>query len=104
MFGHQLADRHQKGEDIFYFCFYMLEFLTSEEFSLASISARARFDRSRLLAGSASFWLTHSLSLSLFCSSENDKQQQQQQQQQQQSAPISFDAQMPRSDMVNVRW
>jgi len=63
MFGHQLADRHQKGEDIFYFCFYMLEFLTSEEFSLASISARARFDRS--LARWQCRFLANSLSLSL---------------------------------------
>ncbi|KAF9150142.1 hypothetical protein BG015_008049 [Linnemannia schmuckeri] len=36
--GHLLADRSQRGEDIFYFCFYFLKFIYGEEFSLSSIS------------------------------------------------------------------
>lgn len=33
-----LADRSQRGEDIFYFCFYFLKFIYDEEFSLKSVS------------------------------------------------------------------
>lgn len=36
--SHLLADRSQRGEDIFYFCFYFLKFIYGEEFSLSSIS------------------------------------------------------------------
>ncbi|KAI1316239.1 Myotubularin- protein 14 [Mortierella claussenii] len=32
------ADRSQRGEDIFYFCFYFLKFIYDEEFSLKSVS------------------------------------------------------------------
>ncbi|KAF9946535.1 Myotubularin- protein 14, partial [Mortierella alpina] len=38
LFNHLLADRSQRGEDIFYFCFYFLKFIYGEEFSLQSIS------------------------------------------------------------------
>ncbi|KAF9572444.1 Myotubularin- protein 14 [Mortierella alpina] len=38
LFNHLLADRSQRGEDIFYFCFYFLKFIYGEEFSLKSIS------------------------------------------------------------------
>ncbi|KAF9341807.1 Myotubularin- protein 14 [Linnemannia elongata] len=38
LFNHLLADRSQRGEDIFYFCFYFLKFIYGEEFSLSSIS------------------------------------------------------------------
>ncbi|XP_064483656.1 myotubularin-related protein 14-like isoform X2 [Ornithodoros turicata] len=33
LFGHNLPDRLSKGEEIFFFCFYMLKHLDSEEFS-----------------------------------------------------------------------
>ncbi|KAF9544690.1 Myotubularin- protein 14 [Mortierella hygrophila] len=39
LFNHLLADRSQRGEDIFYFCFYFLKFIYGEEFSLSSISS-----------------------------------------------------------------
>ncbi|KAG0240648.1 Myotubularin- protein 14 [Mortierella sp. GBA43] len=38
LFNHLLADRSQRGEDIFYFCFYFLKFIYDEDFSLKSIS------------------------------------------------------------------
>ncbi|KAF9580819.1 Myotubularin- protein 14 [Lunasporangiospora selenospora] len=38
LFNHLLADRSQRGEDIFYFCFYFLKFIYGDEFSLKSIS------------------------------------------------------------------
>ncbi|XP_014283485.1 myotubularin-related protein 14 [Halyomorpha halys] len=34
LFGHNLADRLSKGEEIFFFCFYFLKHLTGEEFSV----------------------------------------------------------------------
>ncbi|XP_064604588.1 myotubularin-related protein 14-like isoform X2 [Liolophura sinensis] len=34
LFGHDLTDRLQKGEEILYFCFHFLKFIASEEFSL----------------------------------------------------------------------
>uniref|UniRef100_A0A1B6DI88 Myotubularin phosphatase domain-containing protein n=1 Tax=Clastoptera arizonana TaxID=38151 RepID=A0A1B6DI88_9HEMI len=34
LFGHNLEDRKTKGEDIFYFCFYILKHLTRDEFSI----------------------------------------------------------------------
>ncbi|RDD47133.1 Myotubularin-related protein 14 [Trichoplax sp. H2] len=33
LFGHQLPERLDKGEDIFYFCFDFLQYITTEEFS-----------------------------------------------------------------------
>ena len=33
LFGHNLNDRLQKGEDILFFCFYFLQFLSSDDFS-----------------------------------------------------------------------
>lgn len=36
LFGHNLEDRKTKGEDIFYFCFYFLKHMTSEDFSVNS--------------------------------------------------------------------
>ncbi|GJJ70765.1 myotubularin-related protein 14 [Entomortierella parvispora] len=38
LFNHLLADRSQRGEDIFYFCFYFLKFIYGDEFSLKSVS------------------------------------------------------------------
>ncbi|KAF9199817.1 Myotubularin- protein 14 [Haplosporangium sp. Z 27] len=38
LFNHLLADRSQRGEDIFYFCFYFLKFIYGEEFSLKSVT------------------------------------------------------------------
>ncbi|KAF9912944.1 hypothetical protein EC991_007558 [Linnemannia zychae] len=38
LFNHLLADRSQRGEDIFYFCFYFLKFIYGDEFSLSSVS------------------------------------------------------------------
>lgn len=37
--SHLLADRSQRGEDIFYFCFYFLKFIYGEEFSLKSVAS-----------------------------------------------------------------
>jgi myotubularin-related protein 14 len=34
LFSHQLSDRASRGEDIFYFCFYFLQFIYSPEFSV----------------------------------------------------------------------
>mmetsp|Transcript_41992 Transcript_41992/g.68174 ORF Transcript_41992/g.68174 Transcript_41992/m.68174 type:complete len:868 (-) Transcript_41992:281-2884(-) len=34
LFSHLLDDRLAKGEDIFYFCFYMLPFISKQEFSM----------------------------------------------------------------------
>ncbi|KAF8939701.1 Myotubularin- protein 14 [Dissophora ornata] len=42
LFNHLLADRSQRGEDIFYFCFYFLKFIYGEEFSLKSISGLSK--------------------------------------------------------------
>ncbi|XP_047489432.1 myotubularin-related protein 14-like [Penaeus chinensis] len=33
-FGHDLQDRLSKGEEIFFFCFYFLKFITSDDFSV----------------------------------------------------------------------
>ncbi|KAF2071328.1 hypothetical protein CYY_007359 [Polysphondylium violaceum] len=38
LFSHQLADRAGRGEDIFYFCFYFLEFITSMDYSIHSFT------------------------------------------------------------------
>ncbi|KAJ1525944.1 hypothetical protein ONE63_009130 [Megalurothrips usitatus] len=38
LFGHNLEDRLDKGEEIFFFCFYFLKHITSEEFSVVSRS------------------------------------------------------------------
>ncbi|KAG0020190.1 Myotubularin- protein 14 [Entomortierella chlamydospora] len=42
LFNHLLADRSQRGEDIFYFCFYFLKFIYGEEFSLKSVSSLSK--------------------------------------------------------------
>ncbi|CAG2171191.1 unnamed protein product [Oppiella nova] len=34
LFGHNLNDRLSKGEEILFFCFYFLKYITSEEFSI----------------------------------------------------------------------
>lgn len=38
LFGHNLEDRLDKGEEIFFFCFYFLKHITSDEFSVVSRS------------------------------------------------------------------
>ncbi|XP_018322608.1 myotubularin-related protein 14 isoform X2 [Agrilus planipennis] len=59
LFGHNLADRISKGEEIFLFCFYMLKHLSDDEFSIATSLSRhkrkadsAMSDRSVLRADS----------------------------------------------------
>ncbi|XP_076038011.1 egg-derived tyrosine phosphatase isoform X2 [Oratosquilla oratoria] len=37
LFGHDLQDRLGKGEEIFFFCFYFLKFITSEEYSVGRV-------------------------------------------------------------------
>lgn len=37
LFGHNLNDRLTKGEEILFFCFYFLKFITSDEFNFYSI-------------------------------------------------------------------
>lgn len=37
LFGHNLNDRLQKGEDILFFCFYFLQFLSSDDFSVRAL-------------------------------------------------------------------
>ncbi|CAN8001165.1 unnamed protein product [Ixodes hexagonus] len=37
LFGHHLPDRLEKGEEIFFFCFYMLKHLDSEDFSVLTL-------------------------------------------------------------------
>uniref|UniRef100_A0A131XSA1 Putative myotubularin-related protein 14 n=1 Tax=Ixodes ricinus TaxID=34613 RepID=A0A131XSA1_IXORI len=37
LFGHHLPDRLEKGEEIFFFCFYMLKHLDSEDFSILTL-------------------------------------------------------------------
>lgn len=34
LFGHQLADRLKRGEDIMFFCFHVLKYIVDEEFSI----------------------------------------------------------------------
>ena len=34
LFGHNLPDRLNKGEDIFFFCFYALKYIMDDEFSI----------------------------------------------------------------------
>jgi len=34
LFSHQLSDRASRGEDIFYFCFYFLQFMQTSDFSI----------------------------------------------------------------------
>ncbi|XP_070506511.1 phosphatidylinositol-3,5-bisphosphate 3-phosphatase MTMR14 isoform X2 [Chironomus tepperi] len=36
LFGHNLPDRIQKGEEIFFFCFYALKYLMEDEYSIAA--------------------------------------------------------------------
>ncbi|XP_066997241.1 myotubularin-related protein 14 isoform X2 [Anabrus simplex] len=38
LFGHNLGDRLSKGEEIFFFCFYFLKHITSDEYSVSSRS------------------------------------------------------------------
>eukprot|EP00954_Amorphochlora_amoebiformis_P023338 1359426-Amorphochlora_amoeboformis.AAC.1 len=42
LFSHLLDDRLAKGEDIFYFCFYMLPFIANPEFSTISMKKEDR--------------------------------------------------------------
>jgi len=41
LFHHYLKDRCSRGEDIFYFCFYFLSFITGNEFSIDTIIKNA---------------------------------------------------------------
>lgn len=50
LFGHNLPDRISKGEEIFYFCFYMLKFIAGDEFSILTTT---RY-RSKHSSGSSS--------------------------------------------------
>jgi hypothetical protein len=43
LFGHHMYDRLQKGEDVFYFCFDFLQYITHSKFSLATaVNMRAQ--------------------------------------------------------------
>ncbi|XP_053962655.1 myotubularin-related protein 14 [Anastrepha ludens] len=42
LFGHQLPDREKRGEDIMLFCFHMLKFISSEEYSLVEHRKRTK--------------------------------------------------------------
>ena len=42
LFQHNLNSRTARGEDIFYFCFFFLTFITSDEFSIDSITETMR--------------------------------------------------------------
>ncbi|KAG0215124.1 Myotubularin- protein 14 [Mortierella sp. GBA30] len=46
LFNHLLSDRSQRGEDIFYFCFYFLKFIYGDEFSLKSVSELCKKNKS----------------------------------------------------------
>lgn len=37
LFRHKLVDRTHKGEDIFYYCFYLLQYISGNEFSIEAI-------------------------------------------------------------------
>eukprot|EP01094_Clydonella_sp_ATCC50884_P023556 TRINITY_DN5686_c0_g1_i1.p1 TRINITY_DN5686_c0_g1~~TRINITY_DN5686_c0_g1_i1.p1 ORF type:complete len:643 (-),score=134.81 TRINITY_DN5686_c0_g1_i1:180-2108(-) len=39
LFCHHLSDRKKKGEDILYFCFHMLDFVSEDMFSVGAVSA-----------------------------------------------------------------
>ncbi|XP_030375102.1 myotubularin-related protein 14 [Scaptodrosophila lebanonensis] len=42
LFGHQLPDRLKRGEDIMFFCFHVLKFITDEEFSIVEPRKRTK--------------------------------------------------------------
>lgn len=42
LFGHQLPDRLKRGEDIMFFCFHFLKFITDEEFSIVEHRKRTK--------------------------------------------------------------
>ncbi|XP_029456985.1 myotubularin-related protein 14 isoform X2 [Rhinatrema bivittatum] len=46
-FGHMLADRLSKGEEIFFFCFNFLKHIASEEFSACGRKARRKSSQAR---------------------------------------------------------
>ncbi|XP_074645577.1 phosphatidylinositol-3,5-bisphosphate 3-phosphatase MTMR14-like [Tubulanus polymorphus] len=52
-FGHNLPDRLSKGEEIFFFCFYFLRYITSDEFSLPKKKTRSvsRTDSENVIDG-----------------------------------------------------
>ncbi|XP_075039593.1 phosphatidylinositol-3,5-bisphosphate 3-phosphatase MTMR14 isoform X2 [Mixophyes fleayi] len=47
LFGHMLADRLSKGEEIFFFCFNFLKHITSDEFSSSGRKARRKSSQLR---------------------------------------------------------
>lgn len=47
LFGHNLNDRLEKGEEILFFCFYFLQFLASDEFSMDTIRDQQQKDSTR---------------------------------------------------------
>uniref|UniRef100_A0A1A9VKM3 Uncharacterized protein n=1 Tax=Glossina austeni TaxID=7395 RepID=A0A1A9VKM3_GLOAU len=52
LFGHQLPDRLKRGEDIMFFCFHVLKFITDDEFSI--VENRKRLKTSSSGSGSSS--------------------------------------------------
>ncbi|GAM21611.1 hypothetical protein SAMD00019534_047860 [Acytostelium subglobosum LB1] len=54
LFSHQLSDRVARGQDIFYFCFYFLEFITSSEYSVHHYSSPKRSRNNQHHSGSVS--------------------------------------------------
>uniref|UniRef100_T1GYI9 Myotubularin phosphatase domain-containing protein n=1 Tax=Megaselia scalaris TaxID=36166 RepID=T1GYI9_MEGSC len=42
LFGHQLPDRLKRGEDIMFFCFHVLKYITEDEFSIVEHRKRTK--------------------------------------------------------------
>ncbi|KAL5287780.1 MTMR14 family protein [Megaselia abdita] len=42
LFGHQLPDRLKRGEDIMFFCFHVLKYITEDEFSIVEYRKRTK--------------------------------------------------------------
>lgn len=48
LFGHNLNDRLEKGEEILFFCFYFLQFLAVDEFSIEAIQDEEKLEKERM--------------------------------------------------------
>lgn len=56
LFGHQLPDRLKRGEDIMFFCFHVLKFISDEEYSIVEHRKRTKTSSS---SGSSVVVLKH---------------------------------------------
>lgn len=45
LFSHYLQDRCERGEDIFYFCFFFLSYMTDDSFSISSVAENVRLQQ-----------------------------------------------------------